>query len=172
MTSRRWQPPPLEVATPAAQPTPTVDEQVVRKMLKVNPDMRKGRTTQQVKRALERGEAIGGAPAQPATSVLAASDPARELAETLGFFLRGKTEALRRALADIDARRRELVAQEQRERAMRRAEIVAFVHLLDRDAIARHGATALGGHAALLGELGVTPRELLEDVRRSGGAKR
>lgn len=162
----------MEPPTPADKAKPKVDEQVVRKMLKVNPAMRNGRTTQQVKRALERGESLV-APENPEVPTPAASnDPARELEHTLAFFLRSKAEALGRTLADLEAQRCKLVLQEQRERAMRRAEIIAFVALLDRDTVARHGAHALATQSAALATLGLTTGELLDAVEHNHRGKR
>lgn len=86
---RRWQPPPMSSPagsgmndaarsyhqapnagpdsghTPSAQPVLKVDERMVRKMLEMNPAMRAGRTTFQVKRALEDGGTLGGGEPPP-----------------------------------------------------------------------------------------------------------
>lgn len=161
--ARRFQPPPME---PQDEDKVTVDEQVVRKMLKVNPELRKGRTTFQVKKALEKGEPVGGderaAPEAPANEK---RSDGHELAETVDFFVSGKATKLDATLADIDARRRALEAEEQRARAEMAEQVVSFVALLDDGAIAAHGKKALSRHADFLAQLGLTPASLLDKAR-------
>src|SRR3954462_12708178 len=98
MKARAWQSPPMHT-----KPAIVVDENVVRQILTINPELGRGRTPAQVKRALESGEAVGVASAKDAP-VAAASG----LAETLGFFLSGKTMKLRADLASLAARRQAL----------------------------------------------------------------
>jgi hypothetical protein len=60
-SKQRWQPPSMNKAQAHDARRPSgvkVDEQVVRKILKVNPALRAGRTTGQVKQSLERGEPL------------------------------------------------------------------------------------------------------------------
>ncbi|MEO1174953.1 MAG: hypothetical protein AAFX94_23300, partial [Myxococcota bacterium] len=67
--AKRWQPPPMgpkKTAEEEPAGAVKVDEQVVRNVLKVNPELRDGRTTFQVKKALERGEGL--TPAAPASA--------------------------------------------------------------------------------------------------------
>ena len=169
--ARRFQPPPMEPEDPESGVT--VDEQVVRKMLKVNPDMRKGRTTFQVKKALEGGESIGAtdrAAQDPAaaSAEAPAGTPARagsELQETVDFFVTGKADKLRARLAEIDVRRHELEAEEQQARAELAEQVVAFLALLDENAVAAHGKRALSRHTEFLAQVGLTPASLLEKVR-------
>ncbi len=164
MADRRWQPPPLAPDSGQGEPKVTVDEKVVRKMLKVNPDLRKGRTTAQVKRALESGEAVGGAPEAKAAS--AAPQGQSELEDTLGFFLRGKADKLRDDLAAIEHKRRALAEEEARLKAQLREQLAGFLSLLDAKAVDAKGAAALAKHAELLKVVGLTPQQLLEAARR------
>ena len=173
MSERRWQPPPMAGAQKDGAPTPKVDEKVVRKMLQVNPGMRQGRSTMQVKKALEQGAVISvkdGASAAPAATGKDArphaAGVAGELDDTVGFFLRGKAEAFRAALGDFLARRRALDEEEARTKKQLREQIGGFVSLLDAKAVEAHGAATLAKHGELLRLLGVTPAELLEAARR------
>jgi hypothetical protein len=175
MTKRRWQPPPLttEVATVAKL---MVDEKVVRKMLLVNPSLRRGRTTFQVKKALERGERVAVADlAVDATPTACTAAPVagrggRELEETIAFFVRGKTERWQERPAELAQRRRDLDEAEQRAKVELRQQLASFVALLDDQALALSGRTALAKHAGLLSELGTTVDELL--VVASTGKRR
>jgi hypothetical protein len=161
VNERRWQPPPMNPPPrPEAVSTPTVDEKVVRKILQVNPTLRQGRTTAQVKKALERGE--------PAVPAGAAKGPvaAGELEDAMGFFLRGKSERLRDGLAGIAARRRALEQEEAELRTQLREQLAAFVSLLDAAAVDTHGARVLAKHHDFLGALSLTPASVLELARR------
>ncbi len=163
MSQRRWQPPPME--TPAeAKPKITVDEQVVRKMLKVNPELRKGRTTYQVKKALEQGGTV--ASAEPQASPAAKSDGGGQLQDALDFFVRGKSSELQSKRAGLAARRQALDLEEQQLAATFREQVVSFVGLLDQGAVERHGRVALAKHAGFLSEVGLTPAALLDLSRK------
>jgi hypothetical protein len=174
MSEKRWQPPPMAGAQKDGAPTPKVDEKVVRKMLQVNPGMRQGRSTMQVKKALEQGAAIsvqdGASAAAPAATGKDArphaAGVAGELDDAMGFFLRGKAEAFRAALGDLLARRRALDEEEARTKKQLRDQIGGFVSLLDAKAVEAHGAAALAKHGELMRLLGVTPAELLDAARR------
>lgn len=154
-----------------AAPKVKVDEQIVRKMLKVNPDMRKGRTTFQVKKALERGDPIGAASspeAAPAQAVASAtgSMPAagglgKELQDTIDFFVRGKTAALDEKLDDVSVRRKALDDEEKSLCDEMAKQLVSFVSLLDEKAIAAHGRAALAKHGAFLAKVGLDVASLL-----------
>lgn len=173
MTKQRWQPPPMN-------PSPVrgdggsrikVDEQVVRNMLRVNPALRLGRTTFQVKSALERGEPVGVtaktvAPSQEAPVIGTGASASGELRDAVSFFLRGKLEQLRAQLAEIEAQRRQLAAREQEARSAAREQVLTFAGLLDVQAVAHQGAAAFGEHAASLAMIGLTPTELLAGTQR------
>ncbi|MEL6547785.1 MAG: hypothetical protein AAFQ82_24380 [Myxococcota bacterium] len=175
MAKRRWQPPPMNPAPtdePQA-PSVTVDEQVVRNVLKVNPELRDGRTTFQVKKALERGEALHTGGAQPESQPEASTGPksgeqARQLAETLDFFLSSKGRELNGALEEIDARRRMLDSEEKALRQETLNTLVDFLSMLDAGALALHGKSALQAHREILSRVGVSAEELLGAVKRGG----
>ena len=166
---RRWQPPSLQPKVEAASKV-TVDEKVVRKMLAVNPSMRKGRTTFQVKKALERGESIAATESTAAvvvpTTALSSANPAsdirRELAETIGFFVRGKKERWQAKLADLAAQRHAVNEAQEQARTELSGQLISFVVLLDSEALASAGRGALAEHAEFLGELGLTAASLLD----------
>lgn len=130
----------------AQTPKVRVDEQVVRKILKVNPALRAGRTTAQVKGSLERGEPLvvptQAAPAQ-APAGATSRDTAQQLRETIAFFLGGKAEALAATKSSL------------------REQVLSFVSLLDRRALDAHGLSILAEHSAVLRELGLDPRNLI-----------
>lgn len=147
----RWQPPSMKQA-----PKVKVDEQVVRKMLKVNPALRAGRTTGQVKRALESGQPLLSQPAQPAPSAPAA-DVAGQLRDTVRFFVSGKAEGFAALSRDIEARKKALDDELAAARAALREQLVAFVKLLDRDMVL--------ANEALLRELGLDAKVIADAVR-------
>ncbi len=166
MTQRRWQPPPMEPPQKRQAelaPKVMVDEKVVRKILQVNPDLRQGRTTLQVKKSLERGEPVQPPPAP----IPQARQGASELADSLGFFLRGKAERLRERLTQISARRQALDAEEAQLRQDLAHEVGSFVALLDAQLVETHGAAALATHADLLAVAGLSPARVLESARRT-----
>jgi hypothetical protein len=170
MAERRWQPPAMGGG--GSQPgTIAVDEKVVRKMLEVNPALRQGRTTQQIKRAVEQGAPLVAAePAPPAyrpeERLGGSTELGAGLDDAVGFFLAGKADGLRAALDEIAARRRALDDEERRVKEQLRDQVVAFIALLDGKAVQARGEAALGKHRELLGQLGVRPAELLELARR------
>jgi hypothetical protein len=173
MPDKRWQPPPLENQQTGQQPKVTVDEKVVRKMLAVNPSLRKGRTTQQVKRALERGETVGGTTRNasptsiPTATVAAAGSMRHELGETVSFFIRGKAEALTAQLDDLVARKRALEDEEARAKGLVGEQIVAFLALLGPGAVDQYGSAALAPHHKFFASLGLTAAGLLEQARKA-----
>jgi hypothetical protein len=179
MAKERWQPPAMK--TPAAEkqgaskpagPKVTVDENVVRKMLKVNPTLRQGRTTSQVKKSLERGETLTGQPATDSAKPAASASPlppgAGELRDTMTFFLRGKLDAFTAKEAEIEERRRALEAELESTRATLRGQVQTFLGLLDQQTLAKHGPAALAEHAKALSKLGLDTNALVEAARRGG----
>lgn len=190
--AKRWRPPPMNEGSAgsagapssgsSATPKLTVDEKVVRKMLQVNPALRDGRTTAQVKRDIESGQAVPaagrrptGAPSMDAPSPASSATPATngprgELDETLGLFMRGKAMDLQGRLDDIAGRRKQLEVEEQQVRATFCDELARFVAMLDPTVVATHGVAALSRHKAVLERFGVTPAEVLEAVRRARGS--
>lgn len=180
LSTSRWQPPPLESAPPTTRVT--VDEKVVRKLLAVNPAMRQGRTTFQVKRALERGEALSvtaatapgtdtaiaaaGERTAPRTTRQSLADRRREVEETLDFFLRGKAERFAHRRAELEGQRRALAEAEAHARAEVAAQLTAFVALLDEASLALVGRSALTAHTAFLEEVGLTIHALLAAGRQ------
>ena len=185
MAKERWQPPAMKPAadkqtsSKTATPRVTVDENVVRKMLKVNPTLRQGRTTSQVKRSIERGDTLTGKPAlgapealvtKPTGSISGASLPAgaSELRDTMTFFLRGKLDGLSAKEAEIEERRKALNAELDAARVTVRQQVTAFLSLLDQETLARHGPAALAEHAKALAKLGLDTNTLVDNARRGG----
>ncbi|MEE8408259.1 MAG: hypothetical protein V3T05_01515 [Myxococcota bacterium] len=177
MSRGRWRPPPMDEKPAEAEPKVKVDEQVVRKMLKVNPDMRQGRTTFQVKKSLERGEPIGTASSsEPAAAPAVQSGPAsaaqsgsgKELQDTIDFFVRGKTAALDEKLDAVSARRQALDDEEKTLRDEMAKQLVSFVSLLDDKTVATHGRSALAKHSALLAKVGLDVALLLGKAKGKG----
>jgi len=169
MAQRRWQPPPMQQKSDKPESKLSVDERVVRKMLKVNPDMRKGRTTFQVKKALEGGEAVGAKQATPATTGSPPAAPAgkstsTELQETIDFFVRGKSERLQALLNEVAEQRKSVDQHEQQGKAELAQQLQSFIKLLDEKAVATHGRSALAKHASFLKQLGLTPADLLRKI--------
>jgi hypothetical protein len=171
----RYQPPPMATNV-AARSKVTVDEKVVRKMLAINPALRKGRTTFQVKKALERGESIS---ARQPVALAVANDPAmgvnkvglatrEELEATIDFFVRGKAERWAATRADFAERHRALDEAEAAARLALGSQLTAFMTLLDDRAVAVGGKAALTRHSGLLGELGLTVGSLLAASPRGG----
>ncbi len=187
MAKRRWQPPPMNPQAKGGsapqgpgQESPSgvkVDEQVVRNVLKVNPDLRDGRTTFQVKKALESGESLSASAARPkgeaspapaAAPASVRSDQARQLAETLDFFMTSKGRELTGTLDEIAARRRLLDEEEKRARDDMRQKLVDFLLMLDTGVLALHGKDALQAHRELLSRIGLSATELLDRIKRGG----
>ncbi len=151
----------------AAEGKVKVDEQVVRKMLKVNPALRAGRTTAQVKKSLERGEPLvtreTAAPAAPVTDV------ASQLEGALRFFLSGKAEAFSAKRQDIEAKKKALDDELASARVMLRQQVVGFVALLDRGTVESNQAAlavAVAEQSTLLRELGLDAKIIAEAVRK------
>lgn len=181
MAKERWQPPPMKATSSAKQDgTPsdkgqakvTVDENVVRKMLKVNPALRQGRTTSQVKKSFERGEPLmskAGTPAATATEQPRGALPAgaSELRDTVSFFLRSKLEALGTKEAEIEARRKALDAELEAAKSTLRDQVKSFLGLLDQSALAQHGAAALAEHTQSLKRVGLDANSLIDAARRA-----
>jgi hypothetical protein len=177
MAKERWQPPAMK--TPAAEkqgsskpgtPKVTVDENVVRKMLKVNPTLRQGRTTSQVKKSLERGETLTGQ--ATAESVKAPGAPlpagAGELRDTMTFFLRGKIDAFSAKEAEIEERRKAMDAELEAARLTVRQHVQTFLGLLDQETLAKHGPAALAEHAKSLAKIGLDASSVVDAARRGG----
>ncbi|HSI05011.1 MAG: hypothetical protein ACAI38_25005 [Myxococcota bacterium] len=173
MSKQRWQPPSMNKPTAGESSEPAkmkVDEQVVRKMLKVNPALRAGRTTAQVKKSLERGEPLVQREAAAAPTPSHAADTASQLRDTIRFFLSGKADAFAAKRQDIDAKRKALDEELAAARAGLREQVVGFVKLLDRGTVdANEGAmaTAFAEQSALLRELGLDAKSIAEAVRKS-----
>ncbi len=172
--SKRWRPPPMnEAAGESKTPKVTLDEKVVRKMLQINPAMRDGRTTFQVKKDMEGGQAVRVDKEAPVsssatpTATPAVSGTKSDLDETIGFFMKGKGAEVQEQLSDLGARRAALEAQEQDLRAQFTADVAKFLSMLDPKIVAMHGVTALSLHKDLLTQLGLTPAAVLEAVRKS-----
>lgn len=179
--AKRWRPPPMAQEPPADAPAPakkvTVDEGVVRKMLQINPDLRDGRTTFQVKKDMESGQVVrtdgrrsnGELRSTPTSSAGGGGSTNKsELEDALSFFMKGKTQDLEAKRADIQARRRQL---EEEERALREGllqDVAKFLRMLDPTVVATHGVTALSKHKAILDQAGITPAQVLEAVRKKG----
>ena len=192
MAKERWQPPAMKPAvdkqasSKAATPRVTVDENVVRKMLKVNPTLRQGRTTSQVKRSIERGDTLTGKPALgapeasnasgvgPSSSTGGASLPAgaSELRDTMTFFLRGKLDGLSAKEVEIQERRKALDAELDAARVTVRQQVTAFLGLLDQETLAKHGPAALAEHAKALAKLGLDTNTVVDNARRGEVMKR
>lgn len=180
MARERWQPPPMKPSTPPESakkdsPKVTVDENIVRKMLKVNPTLRQGRTTHQVKKSLERGDSLMGDSAQKAAPSAGSSEPvantklpsgAAELRDAVGFFLRSKLDALNAKEADIEARRKALADELESERSTLRHQVQSFLGLLDQSALAQHGPAALAEHAKALAKVGFDTAAAIDAARR------
>jgi hypothetical protein len=180
MAKERWQPPAMKTSTAekhasakAAIPKVTVDENVVRKMLKVNPTLRQGRTTSQVKKSLERGDSLMGATVPAASTAKAQRGAplpagAAELRDTMTFFVHGKLECLSAKEAEVEERRKALDAELESARASVRQQVTAFLGLLDQETLAKHGPTALAEHAKSLAKLGLDTTTLVDQARRGG----
>lgn len=182
--AKRWRPPPMsETGSQPETGTPkiTLDEKVVRKMLQVNPAMRDGRTTFQVKRDMEGGQPVRAhdgpstrrAPfaahsvAPPTSGAPKSSGAKGELEETIGFFIKGKAAGFGRELAVIDDQRRALDAEEQEIKAKLQRQMASFISMLDEKVIAMHAVSVLSRHLDFLGQLGLTPAQLLEMARKA-----
>ncbi len=163
---RRWQPPPMDSEPPSSKVR--LDEKVVRKALQVNPALRAGRTTGQVKRDLEAGQAVR---TEPSAAPVASGSSKSELDDTLGFFIRGKSEALASRLGEIAERKKALDAEEAAAKKELRDQLASFVALLDEATVAMHGVGALSKHKDFLAKLDVTPASLLEAARKGRKSK-
>jgi len=140
-----------------------VDEKVVRKMLRVNPGMRHGRTTGEVKRDMEQT-------GTDSRTVRGDSSKTRrhELQDALGFFLRGKRATFELALTQVREQRAALDVAEAELKTRVLADVAGFLRMLDEGVVRRHGAACLLGHEDLLRSFGVSPDEILLDARGAG----
>jgi hypothetical protein len=159
---RRWRPPPMK--NEEADPKVRLDEKVVRKMLQVNPAMRGGRTTAQVKRDLEGG---GGAVVEKPASAVPVTSTKAELDDALAFFIRGKAEKLSAELAAVAEKKKALDEEEAAAKRVVKEQLASFIALLDEGAVAMHGVTALSKHKELLAKLDLTPAALLDAARKA-----
>lgn len=180
--AKRWQPPPMnDQPRGEASPKVTVDEKVVRKMLQVNPELRDGRTTFQVKRDMEQGQVVRTDGRRSSGSVTSRNAPPgsplasapsggtrQELDETLSFFIKSKRDALEKRLGELAAQRQALEQEEKTIRDSFAGDLAKFLAMLDPTIVAMHGVRALSAHQELLGLVGVTPSQLLETVRKRG----
>ncbi len=170
MSKQRWQPPSMNKPADENAAKVKVDEQVVRKILKVNPALRAGRTTAQVKKSLERGEPLAQQPVlAPTRASSPAGDTATQLRDTIRFFLSGKSEAFTAKSQDIEARKKALDAELTATRATLREQVVGFVKLLDPGALDANEAAmaaAFAEQSALLRELGLDAKIIAEAVRK------
>lgn len=174
--AKRWQPPPMNAPDDTASPKVTLDEGVVRKMLQVNPELRDGRTTFQVKKDMEGGQSVAtdgrratgevrrstgpqSAPPTPSTSK-------SELDDTVGFFMKGRTAELSEKLAALRAQRTALEEQERAVRDAFKTDLAKFVGMLDPQVVAMHGVSALSKHKAILDQVGLTPAQVLQEARK------
>ena len=172
MSKQRWQPPSMNQEAKGTTQTPKVkvDDQVVRKMLKVNPGLRAGRTTGQVKRDLESGQPLVKREAAKPADVTPASDTAAQLRDTIRFFLSGKADAFARTREDIDARRKALDEELASQRAALREQVLSFVKLLDRGTVEANEAAlaaAFAEQSALMRELGLDSKIIASSVRKT-----
>ncbi|MBI5511678.1 MAG: hypothetical protein HY903_23220 [Deltaproteobacteria bacterium] len=171
MSERRWQPPPMELNVDQSSSKVTVDEKVVRKMLAVNPSMRKGRTTFQVKKALERGESVAATDksevvATGASAHKPTAKPGAELQDAIDFFLNGKAKRLAEAEAELAAKRQALDAEAVRMRQELQEQVRSFISLLDLQTVAATGKAALGKHVDFLKAIDLTPAALVDAARK------
>lgn len=173
MSKRRWQPPPLNT-TSESEPKKSkvrLDEQVVRRVLEVNPNLRDGRTTLQVKKALESGQSLGRSPerATPAPEggrrAPLRESSSRQLGETLDFFLTREGRELASRFEELAARKRSLEDEERALQRDARQRLVDFIAMLDPAVLARHGQDALEPHRQLLNTIGLSSAELLSAVK-------
>lgn len=168
---KSWSPA-LELPTPPVGPRLCVDERIVRKILRVNPAMRQGRTTGEVKEALDNGESLlrpvdqrtilPGLKAADLCSPAGAEPPNRYFEDALAFFLSGQKQHLNTILDDISERRAALEAEEQQAKATARSRVLAFVSMLDATLISSHIATALASQTDFLAQLVLSPGQILE----------
>ncbi len=147
----RWQPPAMsDTAAKADDKRPTqvtVDEQMVRKMLVINPSMRAGRTTFQVKRDIENGGAVvPSAHPKDAPQVDDFEAAEENLSQTLDFFINTKLNKARTTLRDIEERRRALDAEAQNTKQGVINDLAQFLGLLDQAVVQQQGRQALAQH--------------------------
>ncbi len=127
-------------------PKARIDEDVLEKILEVNPSLRQGRSTAEVKADLEDGQAVSFAAQQPEPQAKTS-----DLAKTVDFFLRAKGSSFEDAQEGFEARQKKL-DEERRAFAMAtRQEIEAFLNLVGRDSA--EVRKVLAKHQELLGAL-------------------
>jgi len=136
----RWQPPALH--SPEPEPLVRVDEAMVRRMLKINPGARAGRSTQKIKQALERGDALtptaatlpsrtsSVSPLQVANEPKAIPSPKAALQQALNCFVGGQFAALTPQLKTIDQKITALQYEKRALHATAVNDLVNFIALL------------------------------------------
>lgn len=167
---RRYQPPPMHDEG-ASVGNVKVDEKVVRKILTINPGLRKGRTTFEVKKALERGESLAadrraalplGVGKQPPPTTAAA----RDLEQAIALFMRSKADGFTQALQELQLQRQALNRAEAEARAALAEQLVAFVRLLDPKALTSAGRSVFLPFQDFLSQVNLTPAQLFERAVR------
>ena len=143
-------PPPSTVRSRAPQRI-VVDERVVQKVLEMNPSLRRGRSTQQIKEALERGERLTGDTGQRCDGP---TDRGGALAHAIDAFIANKRQELAARVQTLEAERRALEVAEATERAKVKGEVLSFLSLLDGPLVSQFGGAALSRHADFLRSLG------------------
>lgn len=158
-----------EFAPRAAAGAKRVDVHVVRTVLQMNPAVRAGRTTGEIKKALERGEPLVPAHTSAARAAVSTGALQRSTgAEALTLFARDRLVALDQELEAIE---RERVRLDQREAGLRdvaRGAICGFVTLLE-PAARDEAVHALRALAPELEKRGVSLGSLGQGGRRIGG---
>jgi len=135
-----------------------VDEQVVRKMLQVNPGLRQGRTTAEIKRTLEAG---GSFHARDEAKV----DAADATQGVLAAFLAQKSRQLADDLEAIEHRRAALAAQAQQVRNRQREELLSFARLLRPGTLSEGAVKSIRRHGALLTSVGLSINDMIRGLQ-------
>ncbi|MCK5689843.1 hypothetical protein KAI87_11265 [Myxococcota bacterium] len=165
---RRWQAPAMNTAAGQNRKT-QIDEAVVRKMLRVNPAIRAGRSTMEVKVALEGGASLISQAApqtiQPNFLATHSAESGHELHDALNFFVSNKERRFVAALDELEAKRRQLDESLRILKGRAAGEVVAFLALLDADTLHRDGAAALAPHTEYLNLLGTSVESILATSR-------
>lgn len=137
-----------------------VDE-LVRKTLDVNPEIRRGRDTQEVLDEL-RGKAVAKAKTGPAGSLVAAFGGKDPRLQTIDIFLREKGQVFPKLITEFEARITAIRQEMEQARLTTIAEILELVGvLMVSNAPADAVQTILRDHRALFAALKVTEVEIL-----------
>lgn len=137
---------------------PRIDERFLECTLEVNPQLRAGRSTAEVKAQL-----LAEARARHASTTPTGA-PALDLSVIVDGFLQSQMQGFEQAKSDIAQRHAALDAELQAHQAALFQKVQTFLRMLDANTLKAIGPNALAKHRKLLAELKVSASQLFDQA--------